>query len=211
MEFRFKEQEKVKVVRKGLQYATYWKGYGKLLDNYNFSVAHRPYIIGTELNGIPEDTEFVVLSRDYISTTSGYRNLYLIAPKRDLEEREQTKGVNRFLSHLYVVDESALEEYFKMNVWFCEYKPVNGKIYVNPKCTEEDMKKNGFPLDTVNETERKSYYVHVKAIDSCDAIAKAKKLFTEYFSKLWDKRSAETKRELQEISDNLYKVQHLNE
>lgn len=212
MKFRFKEQEKVKVVRKGLQYVTYWKAYEALINEYIFSVAHRPYIIGVEFGDIPEDTEFTVLSRGYVSTSSGYRNLYLIAPKKELEEQEQAKGLTRPPLHLYVIDEDGLEEYSKkMGVWFCEYRPVDGKIHVNPKCTEEDMKRNGFPLDTVDETGRETYYVHVKAINDFDAKAKAQKLFTEYFSKLWDKRSVETKRELQEIGDNLYKVQHWND
>lgn len=214
MKFKFKEQEKVKVVRKGLQYVTYWKAYEELINEYIFSVAHRPYIIGVEFGDIPEDTEFIVLSRGYVSTSSGYKNLYLIAPKKELEEQEQAKGLTRPPLHLYVIDEDGLEEYSKMDVWFCEYRPDDGKIHklrANPKCTEEDMKRNDFRLDTVDETRWKTYYVHVKAVDDSDAKAKAQKLFVEYFSKLHDEKSKEYEAELEEISDNLHKVRHWND
>ena len=215
MKFRFKEQEKVKVVRKGLQYVTYWKAYEALINEYIFSVAHRPYIIGVEFGDIPEDTEFTVLSRGYVSTSSGYKNLYLIAPKKELEEQEQAKGLTRPPLHLYVIDEDGLEEYSKkMGVWFCEYRPVDGKIpklRANFKCTEEEMKWSGFSLDTVNKTRRKTYYVHVKAVDDSDAKAKAQKLFVEYFSKLYNEKSKEYEAELEEISDNLHKVRHWND
>ena len=213
MEFRFETYERVKVVNSGEQYTTYWEAYGKLMRGCVAGAWGNSFIVGAHLNDEDlENTVFQIIARDRIDTSCGERNLYLITSQSDYDALESRKvDEKREPAEIFVIGEDGLEEYFKMNVWFCEYKPINGEIYVNPKCTEKDMKRNGFPLDTVDKTERKSYYVHVKAIDDSDAKAKAQKLFTEYFSKLWDKRSVETKRELQEISDNLYKVQHLND
>ena len=213
MKFRFETYERVKVVNSGEQYTTYWEAYGKLMRGCVAGAWGNSFIVGAHLNDENlENTVFQIVARGRIDTSCGERNLYLITSQSDYDALESRKvDEKREPAEIFVIGEDGLEEYFKMNVWFCEYKPINGEIYVNPKCTEKDMKRNGFPLDTVDKTERKSYYVHVKAIDDSDAKAKAQKLFTEYFSKLWDKRSVETKRELQEISDNLYKVQHLND
>ena len=213
MEFRFETYERVKVINSGEQYTTYWEAYGKLMRGCVAGAWGNSFIIGAHLNDEDlENTVFQIIARNRIDTSCGERNLYLITSQSDYDALNSKKFDEKGEpAKIYVIGEDGLKEYFRMNVWFCEYKPVYGKIYVNLKCTEKDMKRNGFPLDTVDETGRKSYYVHVKAIDSCDAMTKAQKLFTEYFSKLWDRRAAETKKELQEISDNLYKVQHLND
>ena len=159
-----------------------------------------------------ENTVFQIIARNRIDTSCGERNLYLITSQSDYDAvKSREVGEKGEPAKIFVIGEGGLEEYFKMNVWFCEYKPINGKIYVNLKCTEKDMKRNEWPLDTVDKTERKSYYVHIKAIDSCDAKAKAQKLFTEYFSKLYDEKSEEYEAELEKISENLYKVRHWNE
>lgn len=214
MEFRFETYERVKVVSSGKQYTTHWEAYGKLMhkwtiDGCAIGLWENSFIIGGHLNDEDlENTVFQIIARDRIDEN----NLYLIISQSDYEDiKFKEIGEKGKTAKVFVIEEDGLEEYFKMNVWFCEYKPINGQIYVNLKCTEKDMKRNGFPLDTVDETGRKSYYVHVKAIDSCDAMAKAKKLFTEYFSKLYDEKSKEYEAELQEISDNLFKVKHWNE
>ena len=213
MEFRFEIYERVKVVNSGEQYTTYWEAYGKLMRGCVAGAWGNSFIVGAHLNdkGL-ENTVFQIIARDRIDTSCGERNLYLITSQSDYDALESRKvGEKREPAEIFVIGEDGLEEYFRMKVWFCEYKPISGKIYVNPKCTEEDMKRNGFPLDTVDETERKSYYVHVKAIDNYDARAKAQKLFTEYFSKLYDERSKEYEVELEEINSNLFKVQHWND
>lgn len=213
MEFRFETYERVKVVNSGEQYTTYWEAYGKLMRGCVAGAWGNSFIVGAHLNDENlENTVFQIIARDRIDTSCGEGNLYLITSRSDYDALNSKKFDEKGEpAKIYVIGEDGLEEYFKMNVWLCEYKPISGKICANPKCSEEDMKRIGFPLDTVDETEWEAYYVHVKAIDDSDAKAKAQKLFTEYFSKLWDKRSVETKRELQEISDNLYKVQHWND
>lgn len=213
MEFRFETYERVKVVNSGEQYTTYWEAYGKLMRGCVAGAWGNSFIVGAHLNDEDlENTVFQILARGRIDTADGERNLYLITSRSDYDalnsEKFDEKGES---AKIYVIGEDGLKEYFKMNVWFCEYKPINGQIYVNLKCTEKDMKRNGFPLDTVDETGRKSYYVHVKAIDSCDAMTKAKKLFMEYFSKLYDEKSKEYEAELGEISNNLFKLRHWNE
>ena len=213
MEFRFETYERVKVVDSGKQYSAHWEAYGKLMHGCEIGAWGNSFIIGADLDDENlENTVFQIIARDRIDTTYGERNLYLIISQSDydaVKSREvDEKGEP---AKIFVIGEDGLEEYFMMNVWFCEYKPVYGKIYVNLKCTEKDMKRNGFPLDIVDETERKSYYVHVKAIDNYDAKAKAQKLFTEYFSKLYDEKSKEYEAELEEINGNLFKVRHWNE
>lgn len=217
-EFRFETYERVKVVSSGQQYTTHWGAYGKLMhewtiDGCTIGLWDNSFIIGAHLNDENlENAVFQIIARDRINTSCGEKNLYLIISQSDYDTiKSRQVGEKGEPVKIFIIEEDGLEEYFRMNVWFCGYKPISGEIYVNPKCTEKDMKGNGFSFDTVHETGRKSYYVHVKAIDNHDAEAKAQKLFTEYFSKLWDRRAAETKKELQEISDNLYKVQHWNE
>ena len=213
MEFRFETYERVKVINSGEQYTTYWEAYGKLMRGCVAGAWGNSFIVGAHLNDKDlENTVFQIIARDRIDTSYGERNLYLITSQSDYDALESRKvGEKREPAKIYVISEDGLEEYFRMNVWFCEYKPVYGKIYVNLKCTEKDMKRNGFPLDTVDETGRKSYYVHVKAIDSCDAMTKAQKLFVEYFSKLYDEKSKEYEVELEEINNNLFKVRHWND
>ena len=210
-EFRFETYERVKVVNSGQQYTTYWGAYGKLMhkwtiDGCAIELWDNSFIIGADLDDENlENTVFQIIARDRIDKS----NLYLIISQSDYDAiKSKEIGEKRKTAKVFVIGEDGLEEYFKMNVWFCGYKPINGQIYINLKCTEKDMKRNDFPLDIVDETGRKSYYVHVKAIDSCDAKAKAQKLFTEYFLKLYDKKSEEYEAELEEISNNLYKVQH---
>ena len=218
MEFRFETYERVKVVNSGQQYTTHWEAYGKLLhgctmDRRTIGIWDNSFIIGAHLKDENlENTVFQIIARDRIDTSCGEKNLYLIISQSDYENiKSKEIGEKGKTAKIFVIEENGLEEYFKMNVWFCEYKPINGKIYVNLKCTEKDMKRNGFPLDTVDETERKSYYVYVKAIDNYDARTKAQKLFTEYFSKLYDEKSEEYEAELEKISENLFKVRHWNE
>lgn len=213
MEFRFEIYERVKVVNSGEQYTTYWEAYGKLMRGCVAGAWGNSFIVGAHLNDKDlENTVFQIIARDRIDTSCGKRNLYLITSQSDYDALESRKvGEKREPAKIFVIGEDGLEEYFKTNVWFCEYKPINGQIYVNLKCTEKDMKRNGFPLDTVDETERKSYYVHVKAFDNYDARTKAQKLFMEYFSKLYDEKSKEYEAELEEINSNLFKVQHWND
>lgn len=213
MKFRFETYERVKVVNSGEQYTTYWEAYGKLMRGCVAGAWGNSFIVGAHLNDENlENTVFQIVARGRIDTSCGERNLYLITSQSDYDALE-SRGVGEKgePAKIYVIGEDGLEEYFKMNVWFCEYKPISGKICANPKCSEEDMKRNKFPLDIVDETERKSYYVHVKAVNDYDAKTKAQKLFTEYFSSLWDRKSVEKERELKEIGDNLYKVQHWND
>ena len=213
MEFRFETYERVKVINSGLQYPSHWEAYGKLMHGCEIGAWGNSFIIGADLDDENlENTVFQIIARNRIDTSYGERNLYLIISQSDYDALNSKKFDEKGEpAKIYVIGEDGLEEYSKMNVWFCEYKPINGKIYVNLKCTEKDMKRNGFPLDTVDKTERKSYYVHVKAIDSCDARTKAQKFFTEYFSKLYDEKSKEYEVELEEINSNLFKVQHWND
>lgn len=218
MEFKFEVYDQVKVVNSGQQYTTHWEAYGKLMhewtiDRCSIGIWDNSFIIGTHLKDEnPENTVFQIVARDRIDTSCGEKNLYLIISQSDYDAiKSNGVGEKRKPIKIFVIEENGLEEYFKMKVWFCEYKPINGKIYANSKCTKKDMKRNSFPLDTVDETGRKSYYVHVKAINNYDARTKAKKLFTEYFSKLYDEKSEEYEAELEKISENLYKVQHWNE
>ena len=213
-EFRFETYERVKVVNSGKQYPTHWEAYGKLMhewtiDGCMIGLWENSFIIGALLNDEDlKNTVFQIVARDRIDASYGEKNLYLIVSQSDYDViKSKEIGEKGKPAKIFVIEEDGLEEYFGMNVWFCEYKPVYGKIYVNLKCTEKDMQRNGFPLDTVDETERKSYYVHVKAIDNYDAKVKAKKLFTEYFSKVYDEKS----KELEEIDNNLFKVRHWNE
>lgn len=217
-EFRFETYERVKVVNSGKQYPSHWEAYSKLMhgstiDGSTMGLWEYSFIIGTDLDDENlENTVFQILARGRINTSYGEKNLYLIILQSDYDAiKSNGVGEKRKPIKIFVIEENGLEEYCRMNVWFCEYKPVSGKIYVNPKCTEKDMKRNGFPLDTVDKTERKSYYVHVKAIDNYDAKAKAQKFFTEYFSKLYDEKSKEYEVELEEINSNLFKVQHWND
>lgn len=213
MEFRFETYERVKVINSGLQYSAHWEAYGKLMHGCEIGAWGNSFIIGADLDDENlENTVFQIIARNRIDTSYGERNLYLIISQSDYDAvKSREVGEKGEPAKIFVIGEDGLEEYFKMNVWFCEYKPINGKIYVNLKCTEKDMKRNGFPLDTVDKTERKSYYVHVKAIDNYDAKAKAQKFFTEYFSKLYDEKSKEYEVELEEINSNLFKVQHWND
>ena len=213
MEFRFETYERVKVINSGLQYSSHWEAYGKLMHGSTIGLWDYSFIIGAHLKDENlENTVFQIVARDRIDTSCGEKNLYLIISQSDYDAiKSNGVGEKRKPIKIFVIEENGLGEYFRMNVWFCEYKPVYGKIYVNPKCSEKDMKRNGFPLDTVDKTERKSYYVHIKAIDNYDAKAKAQKLFTEYFSKLYDEKSKEYEVELEEINSNLFKVQHWND
>lgn len=218
MEFRFGTYERVKVVNSGQQYTTHWEAYGKLMHGCKIGgctigIWDNSFIIGAHLNDENlENTVFQIVAREHIDTSYGEKNLYLIISQSDYDDiKFREIGEKGKPVKIFVIGEEGLEEYFRMNVWFCEYKPINGQIYVNLKCTEKDMKRNGFSLDTVDETGRKSYYVHVKAIDSCDAMTKAKELFTEYFSKLYDEKSKEYEAELEEISGNLHKVRLWND
>lgn len=210
MEFRFETYKQVKVVNSGEQYTTHWEAYGKLMHGCVAGAWGNSFIVGAHLNDENlENTVFQIIARDRIDTPCGEGNLYLITSQSDYDALNSKKFDDKGEpAKIYVIGEDGLEEYFKKKIWFCEYKPISGKICVNPKCTEEDMKRNGFPLDTVDETGRETYYVHVKAFNNYEAQTKAQKLFTEYFSKLYDKRKKETEEELREISDNLYKVQH---
>ena len=212
-EFRFETYERVKVVDSGKQYSTHWEAYGKLMHGCEIGAWGNSFIIGAHLNDENlENTIFFFFLLYRIDTSFGEENLYLIISQSDYEDiKSKEIGEKGKTAKVFVIEEDGLEEYFKMNVWFCEYKPVNGEIYTNLKYTEKDMKRNGFPLDTVDETERKSYYVYVKAIDNYDAKVKAQKLFTEYFSKLYDEKSEEYEAELEKISENLYKVRHWND
>ena len=212
-EFRFETYERVKVANSGKQYPSHWEAYSKLMHGSAMGLWEYSFIIGAHLKDENlENMVFQIVARDRINTSCGEKNLYLIISQSDYDAiKSNGVGEKRKPIKIFVIEEDGLEEYFKMNVWFCEYKPINGEIYVNPKCTEKDMKRNGFPLDTVDETGWKNYYVHVKAVDSCDAKAKAQKLFTEYFSKLYDEKSKEYEAELQEISDNLHKVRFWND
>lgn len=212
-EFRFETYERVKVVDSGKQYSTHWEAYGKLMHGCEIGAWGNSFIIGAHLNDENlENTVFQIVARGRIDTSFGEENLYLIISQSDYEDiKSKEIGEKGKTAKIYVIEEDGLEEYFKMNVWLCEYKPISGKICANPKCSEEDMKRIGFPLDTVDETEWEAYYVHVKAIDDSDAKAKAQKLFTEYFSKLYDEKTEEYEAELEKISENLYKVRHWND
>ena len=212
-EFRFKIYERVKVVNSGLQYPSHWEAYGKLMHGSTMGLWDYSFIIGAPLNDENlENTVFQIVARGRINTSCGEKNLYLIISQSDYDAiKSNGVGEKRKPIKIFVIEENGLGEYFRMNVWFCGYKPTSGEIYVNPKCTEKDMERNGFSLDTVHETGRKSYYVHVKAVDNYDAKTKAQKLFTEYFIRLYDEKSEEYKAELEKISDNLRKVRHLND
>ena len=212
-EFRFEIYERVKVVNSGLQYPTHWEAYGKLMHGSTIGFWDNSFIIGAPLNDENlENTVFQIIARDCIDTPLGKRNLYLITSQADYDAIKSRKvGEKGEPAKIFVIGEGGLEEYFRMNVWFCGYKPTSGEIYVNPKCTKKDMERNDFSLDTVHETGWKSYYVHVKAVDNYDAKTKAQKLFTEYFIRLYDEKSEEYKAELEKISDNLRKVRHLDD
>lgn len=213
MEFRFETYERVKVINSGLQYPSHWEAYGKLMHGSTIGLWDYSFIIGAPLNDENlENTVFQIVARGRVNTSCGEKNLYLIISQSDYDAiKSNGVGEKRKPIKIFVIEENGLGEYFRMNVWFCGYKPTSGEIYVNPKCPEKDMERDGFSLDTVHETKRKSYYVHVKAIDNYDARAKAQKLFTEYFIRLYDEKSEEYEAELEEISDNLRKVRHLND
>lgn len=212
-EFKFKTYERVKVINSSMQFTTHWEACGKLMHGSTIGFWDNSFIIGAPLDDENlENTVFQIIARDRIDTPLGERNLYLIISQSDYDAIKSRKvGEKGEPAKIFVIEENGLGEYSKMNVWFCEYKPIKDEIYVNPKCTEEDMKRNGFPLDIVDETGWKSYYVHVKAIDNCDARIKAQKLFTEYFIRLYDEKSEEYEAELEKISENLHKVLHLND
>lgn len=209
MEFKFEVYDRVKVVSSGKQYTTYWEAYGKLMRGCVAGTWGKSFIVGAHLNNEDlENTVFQILARDHIDTADGKRNLYLITSQSDydaLESREvDEKGEP---PKFYVISEDGLKEYEEGVDMFCIFSTSSGNIEII-----NGVSRKGFDaVKEFNESSRGSYAVNVKARSSRDAKEQAKKLFAEYFSKLWDKRSVETKRELQEISDNLYKVQHWND
>ena len=209
MEFRFEIYERVKVVDSGLQYPSHWEAYGKLMHGCVADAWGNSFIIGTDLDDENlENTVFQIIARNRIDTSYGERNLYLIISQSDydaVKSREvDEKGEP---VKIYVIGENGLKEYEEEVDVFCIFSTSSGNIEIVEGVSRKDFD----AVKEFDELNRGRYAVNVKAHSSRDAKEQAKKLFTEYFSKLWDKRSVETKRELQEISDNLYKVQHWND
>lgn len=208
MEFRFEVYDRVKVINAGEQYSTHWEAYGKLMHGCVVGAWGNSFIVGAHLNDENlENTVFQIIARDRIDTACGEKNLYLITSQSDYDAINSRKVDEKGEpAKIYVISEDGLEVYEEEVDVFCIFSTSSGNIEIVEGVSRKDF-------DAVKEFEelnRGSYAVNVKARSSCDAKEQAKKLFTEYFSKLWDKRSAETKKELQEISDNLYKVQHWN-
>lgn len=209
MEFRFEIYERVKVVNSGLQYSAHWEAYGKLMHGCEIGAWGNSFIIGADLDDENlENTVFQIIARNRIDTSYGERNLYLIISQSDydaVKSREvDEKGEP---VKIYVIGENGLKEYEEEVDVFCIFSTSSGNIEIVEGVSRKDFD----AVKEFDELNRGRYAVNVKAHSSRDAKEQAKKLFTEYFSKLWDKRSVETKRELQEISDNLYKVQHWND
>lgn len=209
MEFRFEVYDRVKVINSGEQYSTHWEAYGKLMHGCIVGAWGNSFIIGAHLNDENlKNTVFQILARDRIDTACGERNLYLITPQSDydaLTSREvDEKGEP---AKIYVIGEDGLEEYKEEMDVFCIFSTSSGNIEIVEGVSRKDFD----AVKEFDELNRGRYAVNVKARSIRDAKEQAKKLFTEYFSKLWDKRFVETKRELEEISDNLYKVQHWND
>lgn len=209
MEFRFEIYERVKVINSGLQYSAHWEAYGKLMHGCEIGAWGNSFIIGADLDDENlENTVFQIIARNRIDTSYGERNLYLIISQSDydaVKSREvDEKGEP---VKIYVIGENGLKEYEEEVDVFCIFSTSSGNIEIVEGVSRKDFD----AVKEFDELNRGRYAVNVKAHSSRDAKEQAKKLFTEYFSKLWDKRSVETKRELQEISDNLYKVQHWND
>ena len=209
MEFRFETYERVKVINSGLQYSAHWEAYGKLMHGCEIGAWGNSFIIGADLDDENlENTVFQIIARNRIDTSYGERNLYLIISQSDydaVKSREvDEKGEP---VKIYVIGENGLKEYEEEVDVFCIFSTSSGNIEIVEGVSRKDFD----AVKEFDELNRGRYAVNVKAHSSRDAKEQAKKLFTEYFSKLWDKRSVETERELQEISDNLYKVQHWND
>lgn len=209
MKFRFETYERVKVVNSGEQYTTYWEAYGKLMRGCVAGAWGNSFIVGAHLNDENlENTVFQIVARGRIDTSCGERNLYLITSQSDYDALNSKKFDEKGEpAKIYVIGEDGLEEYEEEVDVFCIFSTSSGNIEIVEGVSRKDFD----AVKEFDELNRGRYAVNVKAHSSRDAKEQAKKLFTEYFSKLWDKRSVETKRELQEISDNLYKVQHWND
>lgn len=209
MEFRFETYERVKVVNSGEQYTTYWEAYGKLMRGCVAGAWGNSFIVGAHLDDEDlKNTVFQILARDRIDTAYGERNLYLITSQSDydaLTSREvDEKGEP---AKIYVIGEDGLKEYKEEVDMFCIFSTSSGNIEIVNGVSRKDFD----AVKEFNESSRGSYAVNVKARSSRDAKEQAKKLFAEYFSKLYDEKVVEHEQEIKEITDNLYKVRRWND
>lgn len=209
MEFRFEVYDRVKVVSSGKQYTTYWEAYGKLMRGCVAGAWGKSFIVGAHLNDEDlENTVFQILARDYIDTADGERNLYLITSQSDYDELESREVDEKGEPpKFYVISEDGLEEYEEEVDVFCIFSTSSGNIEIVKGVSRKDFD----AVKEFDELNRGRYAVNVKARSSRDAKEQAKKLFAEYFSKLYDEKSKEYEAELEEISDNLHKIQHWND
>lgn len=209
MEFKFEVYDRVKVVSSGEQYPTYWEAYGKLMQRCVAGAWDNSFIVGAHLSDEDlENTVFQILAGDCIDTAYGERNLYLITSQSDYDALESRKdGEKREPAKIYVIGEKGLKECEERVDMFCIFSTSSGNIEIVNGVSRKDFD----AVKEFDELNRGSYAVNVKARNSRDAKEQAKKLFVEYFSKLYDEKSKEYEAELEEISDNLHKVRHWND
>lgn len=209
MEFKFEVYDRVKVVNSGEQYTTYWEAYGKLMHGCIAGAWGNSFIVGAHLNDENlENTVFQILARDRIDTAYGERNLYLITSQSDYDTLESNKaGEKGEPAKIYVIGEDGLKEYGEEVDVFCIFSTSSGNI----ETVEGVSRKDFDAVKEFDESNHGSYAVNVKARGSRDAKEQAKKLFAEYFSKLYDEKVVEHEQEIKEITDNLYKVRHWND
>lgn len=210
MEFRFETYERVKVINSGEQYTTHWEAYGKLMYGCEIGDWGNSFIIGAHLNDENlENTVFQIIARGRIETSFGERNLYLITSQADYDAiKSRAVDEKGEPAKIFVIGEDGLEKFEEEKKTFiCKFNSDIGSIQITKRLVDVEDVNKVVKVDT----NFKGYVVNVSAVNEKDAKEQAGKLFTEYLSKLWDKRSAETKKELAEISDDLYKVQHWND
>lgn len=209
MEFKFEVYDRVKVVSSGKQYSTYWEAYGKLMRGCVADAWGNSFIVGAHLDDEDlENTVFQILARDRIDTAYGERNLYLITSQSDYDALEFSKVDEKGEpAKIYVIEEDGLKEYEEGVDMFCIFSTSSGNIEIVNGVSRKDFD----AVKEFNESSRGSYAVNVKARSSRDAKERAKKLFAEYFSKLYDEKVVEHEQEIKEITDNLYKVRHWND